>query len=229
MNDGTALPPRALDYLRQLDLEAASLPPAERVRLVGQIREHLLDALADGADAGDAVARVGHPRELVAEAAPELPVNLAGPSWQRVVLGCSIVAAVMSVAGMVGTLVAIASSQRGLLLIPSMLLLALGSSALLATGVVGLLLRGADRATNGLHREALRARPLLAARLVTGWAMLALGTLGCALSGLMLAVTGNPGSALILVLGLAAAAAGVVLLVSTARVLRSHAAPAAVG
>lgn len=229
MNDGTALPPTARDYLRQLDLEAASLPPAERVRLVEQIREHLLDALADGADAGDAVARVGHPRELVAEAAPEAPVILSGPSWQRVVLGCSIVAAVMSVAGMLGTLVAIASSQRGLLLVPSMLLLALGVSALLATSMVGVLLRGADRATNGRHREALRARPLLVARLVTGWTMLALGSLGCALSGLMLAMTGNPRSALFLVLGLAAAAAGVVLLVSTARVLRSHAAPSAVG
>ncbi|QUW19043.1 hypothetical protein [Agrococcus sp. Marseille-Q4369] len=64
---------------------------------------------------------------------------------------------------------------------------------------------------------------------MTGCTMLALGSLCCALSGLMLAMTGNPRSALILVLGLAAAAAGVVLLVSTARVLRSHAAPSAVG
>jgi hypothetical protein len=229
MNDAFALPPVALHYLEQLRLEAASLPAAERTRLVEQIREHLIEAVAEGGDPDATVARLGHPRELVADADPGLGATAGRPSWQRVVLLCSIAAVAASASGALGMAVAIMTSQRALLLGPSRLLLAVGVSALVATGAVGMLLRRVDRTADGRSQQALRSRPLLAAGLVTGAAMLALGVLGCALAGLLLTVTGSPRATIVGALGLAVVTAGIVALVRTTRSLRSHGARTSIG
>jgi uncharacterized membrane protein len=70
------------DYLRRLDAAASGLPAHRREELVGEIRDHLLEALrqapaADKAAVRNALERLGTPEEIAAAATDPPPAQPA--------------------------------------------------------------------------------------------------------------------------------------------------------
>lgn len=212
------LPPGARRYLEQLELASAELPTAHRTQLLEQIHEHLAEAIDDGAELSSVLLRLGTPEEVVADARPSDARR--GPSWERVMLRFAIASAIACGAGLLGVIVAAAMQLRGMLLLPSLLVLLGGAATLLATAVLaGALRRTGERDRQA--RDALLARPSVAATLIAGSTALALGLLGAFTGALMMAMTANPRSGLIGALGIALALAGGAVVWRTARSLRS--------
>lgn len=212
------LPPCARRYLEQLEIASTGLPAAHRTQLLEQIHEHFAEAIDDGAEVSTVLLRLGSAEELVADA---LPAGTArGPSWERVVLRCAIASAITCGLGLLGVAIAATLQLRGMLLMPSLLVLMGGAATLLTTAVLaGVLRRRNDR--DRQVRDALLSRPSVVATLIAGSTAVALGLLGTLFSAFMVAVTANPRSGLIGTLGIAITLAGGAVLWRTARSLRS--------
>ncbi|WP_306232219.1 HAAS signaling domain-containing protein [Agrococcus beijingensis] len=149
MTDAT-LPLEAELYLRDLEREAAVLPPLERERLQAQIREHLADALDEEADVASVLRRLGSARELVGAAAPAAAPPTVGDAAQLVpdarAVGSSAASAhaPLLIAGLVCTLLGcLALLWGGLMLAltgnPRSMLFPAAAVVLLAPGIAMLL------------------------------------------------------------------------------------------
>ncbi len=78
--------PAVAAYLARLDAVAASLPPARRLELVGEIRGHVADALAEAGRADDAAVsevldRLGDPEDIVAAERGDAAAVPASMTW----------------------------------------------------------------------------------------------------------------------------------------------------
>jgi len=72
----TAMNPWAASYVADLEAAAAALPADRRAELVAEVEAHLRHAMAEpltDQEARNVVDRLGDPRDLVAEAAADLP------------------------------------------------------------------------------------------------------------------------------------------------------------
>lgn len=212
------LPAGARRYLEQLEIAAAGLPAAHRAQLLEQIHEHLLEAIDEGVEVATVLERLGAPQELVADARPAGAAR--SPSWERVLLRFAIASAVACGAGLLGVALAAALSLRSMLLLPALLLLIAGAATLVTTAVLALVLRRASERDRQV-RDALLSRPATVATRIGASGMLALGLLAACTGLLMMAMTGNPRSSMILAPGILLALAGALLLWRTSRATRS--------
>lgn len=220
MNQAPGLPLAAERYLAQLDHESRALTDAARGQLLGQIREHLTESLEDSTDAERTLAKLGSPRELVEAAMAEggsRPATAPPRAWVRALPWTAAAGGVTTIVGLIGITVAPIVSMRGLVLWPSLLVLALGAGALLATGV----------ALASLRRERLRpdaagSGPLLVASLAVASSFLGIGLLLLLTGVLLFAMTGRVRSAIVVIPGLVLVILGIVLLTGSIRAARSR-------
>ncbi|SFS16535.1 Protein of unknown function [Agrococcus baldri] len=207
MTEATALPPAAQHYLEQLRLESARLPRADRQQLLGQISEHLGEAAGEGSEIDDVLARLGSPRELVAEAGAETAEQAPAPRRPSAMLWLAaaaiVVGALMLLWG--GSLMLVTGRGRTLLL-------AVPGAVLAATGVVLLVRRlrsgDDDPATAQARRRIARTLSIAA---------IAAGALLLILSGALVLLTGRGRSLLIAIPGIVLAIGGSIALLLTAR------------
>ncbi|WP_143143666.1 HAAS signaling domain-containing protein [Agrococcus sp. Marseille-P2731] len=181
MHQPTPLPLEAQRYLEQLDLEAAMLPQPRRAQLVSQIREHLHDAVEDRAEIRAVLARLGTPRELVAEAQPE--VNSERPPQSRSPWPLMLAIAVLAI----GVL---------LLLIGGTVFSMSGRGRWLVLALPGFVFAGVGAVLLSRERRRSREDPAArsAARRAVRWLAisgLAVGVLMLALAGVLFAMTGR--------------------------------------
>ncbi|MCH1882924.1 hypothetical protein [Agrococcus sp. ARC_14] len=208
MTESAELPPAAQHYLQQLTHESAVLPEGSRQQLLGQIREHMSEAIDDDSDVEAALRRLGHPRELVQAARGDETPPAAPLSRQSLLLWLAVVALAAGLFMLLlsGTVFVLTGRGRSTLIaIPGILL-----------AVAGVLL---------LIRElrAMRSRPTAALetqRILTwlGIAALAAGLIVLAIGGGMFALTTRWRSVVVIALpGILLAIAGTVLLLSARR------------
>lgn len=75
------------DYLRRLERSMHDLPSARRDEIVGQIREHIADALAEmpvdatGADVDNVLGSLGDPDDIATEARERFGIVSPRPRW----------------------------------------------------------------------------------------------------------------------------------------------------
>lgn len=186
MHEATGLPPAAQDYLQQLAHESAVLPERDRQQLLGQIHEHLSEALEEDGRIEPALARLGHPRELVQAAGGEQPAAVPTPSMAPLWIALAVMA--LGVVGMVvgGLLLMSTGRGRSLIIIVPSLLLALAGIWLGA------------RAVRSLRTSAAGARTAWTALQWVGRTTIAGGLMLLTIGLGMLAVTGR-GRAMLLV------------------------------
>ncbi|WP_206446927.1 HAAS signaling domain-containing protein [Agrococcus sp. KRD186] len=206
MTEATALPPAAQHYLEQLRLESAALPQVDRQQLLGQISEHLREAVDDGSEIDDVLARLGSPRELVAEAGAETLEQAPAP-WRPSALLWLAVAAIVVGALMLlwgGGLMLVTGRGRGLLL-------AVPGAVLAVAGVV-LLVRQLRTGNDDL--AAAQAKRRVARSLSI--AAITAGALVLILTVAMLGLTGRGRSLLIAIPGIVLAIGGGIALLLAA-------------
>ncbi|WP_413319595.1 hypothetical protein AA0Z99_03770 [Agrococcus sp. 1P02AA] len=181
MHQHPSLPTEAQRYLEQLELEAAVLPEARRAQLVGQIREHLLDALDDRAELKAVIGRLGAPRELVAEAQPGGSTARPRPSRSPWPLVLAIAALAIGVLLLLisGTLFALSGRGRSFVLAVPGVLVAAGGAVLL---IRQRRRNREDPAASAAARRAVRGLVIVG---------LAAGVLLLALAGAVFVMTGR--------------------------------------
>ncbi|WP_425846400.1 hypothetical protein [Agrococcus sp. TSP3-2-1] len=156
----------------------------------------------------------------------EVPDGTAARAgWARVARTGALASAALVCTGIVAMLLAALVGQRALSM-PSLLLLVLGLSGLMAITAASRALRRIARTGVEVDR-ALARRPALAARLLVATGVLALGLSGVAFGGLMVALTANPRSLLPLAFGVVLVLVALALLLRLSRSMRAEPATAA--
>lgn len=136
MTDATALPPTAQRYLEQLELRATVLPTAHRVQLLGQVTEHLTEALDEGDDVDAMLARLGSPSELVTAAIDEGFIDEVVARRPKVLLWVGIAALTLGVLllAMGGGMILLTGRWRASLIALPGIVLAIAGAVALALG-----------------------------------------------------------------------------------------------
>ncbi|ERG63380.1 hypothetical protein L332_02800 [Agrococcus pavilionensis RW1] len=141
--------------------------------------------------------------------------------WRRVARFTAVASGALIVAAIAAMLLgAVVLGQRTIRAMPSLVMLALGLGGLLAVAATTSALRRVERVGVDPQRE-LERRPELAAGFAGATGLLALALTGIAFGTAMVALTGNPRSALPLALGAAVALGALMLLRRATRSLRA--------
>lgn len=152
---------------------------------------------------------------------PSAPTPVVHVPWRRVARFAAVASGALIVAAIVAMLLgAVVLGQRGILAMPSLVMLALGLGGLLAVPATTSALRRVERVGVDPQRE-LERQPELAAGVAGATGLLALALAGIAFGTAMVALTGNPRSALPLAIGAAMALGALVLLRRATRSLRA--------